>query len=46
MHPLLNQETITVYQHDGVVLFRRLFADHVDDLRSPGNPNFEGIATQ
>ncbi|MCT4553824.1 MAG: phytanoyl-CoA dioxygenase family protein [Pelagimonas sp.] len=33
MHPLLTQNDIDVFQRDGVVLIKGLFADHVDTLR-------------
>ncbi|MEO3413280.1 phytanoyl-CoA dioxygenase family protein [Roseovarius sp. CAU 1744] len=34
MHPLLSQDQIDIYQRDGVVLIRGLFADHVETLRA------------
>jgi hypothetical protein len=33
-HPLVTQSDIEAYQRDGVVIVRRLFADHVDALRA------------
>ncbi|MFD0911737.1 phytanoyl-CoA dioxygenase family protein [Ruegeria arenilitoris] len=36
-HPLVSPEMIETYRNDGVVLVKRLFADHVDALR-------EGVA--
>ena len=40
-HPLVTRSDINVFQRDGVVLVKGLFADYVDELRAGIASNME-----
>jgi hypothetical protein len=41
MHPLLSEEDVAAYEHDGAVLVRGLFADHVETIAAGIRHNME-----